>query len=133
MVAEARITRTETGTDYTARMSIPASSGDDGVRVPVEVNGHKVYLWLDADPASEPMGEEREIASARQSLDGALNDLSAVAAELSQRLRSLDASAVKIEFGCEFALESGKIVAVIGKASAKSTFKVGLEWTRPAA
>jgi hypothetical protein len=38
---------------------------------------------------------------------------------------------VSVEFGCEFAVESGGFIAVIGKASAKSTFTVGLEWTKP--
>jgi hypothetical protein len=114
-------------------MSFPASSGDGGVRVPIEVDGHQVYLWVDPGSASELTGEEREISAKRPDLRGALDDLSVVAAELAQRLRSLEASSVKVEFGCEFALESGKIVAVIGKASAKSAFKVGLEWTRPVA
>jgi hypothetical protein len=34
-------------------------------------------------------------------------------------------------FGCEFALESGSFVAVVGKASAASTFSVELEWDKP--
>jgi hypothetical protein len=35
------------------------------------------------------------------------------------------------EFGCEFAVESGTLVAVVGKASGRSAFKVGLEWSAP--
>jgi hypothetical protein len=114
-------------------MSFTASPDESGIRIPIDVNGHAVYLWLEKDSAAESSGEEREISAKRPELQGALDDLSAVATQVAEQLRSLEASTVRIEFGCEFALESGKLVAVIGKATAKSAFKVGLEWTRPAA
>jgi hypothetical protein len=45
-----------------------------------------------------------------------------------EQARQSTASRVTLEFGCDIALESGSLVAAIGKASAKSAFKVTLEW-----
>ncbi|MFI1106669.1 CU044_2847 family protein [Streptomyces physcomitrii] len=45
--------------------------------------------------------------------------------------RHSEASKVTREFGCDMALESGALIAAIGKASAKSAFKVTLEWEKP--
>jgi hypothetical protein len=107
---------------------------DDGdVLVPVEVDGHRILFSV----RPNPLGEERtyeweqDIVARRPSLQGALDDLAAVARELGSRLQDAAVSKVSVEFGCEFAVESGGFVAVIGKASARSTFKVGLEWTKP--
>ena len=63
-------------------------------------------------------------------LDDVLGGMMGVARAVGERLKESDASKVNVEFGCEFAIESGSVVAVIGKASGKSTFKVALEWTR---
>lgn len=103
---------------------------DHGTRVPVDVDGHKIYFWGEAERIPEGLGDEVEIGARRLSLDGVLGDLSALASKISASLQSSSASRVTIEFGCEFALESGTIVAVVGKAASKSTFKVGLDWTR---
>lgn len=106
---------------------------DADIVVPLTVGGETVYLAVrpvggDADP-----GGEHEIAARRPTLDDVIGGLAAFADGLSTRLRETGASKVSVEFGCEVAAESGTFVAVIGKASAKSTFKVGLEWTKPTA
>jgi len=99
----------------------------DVVLVPMEVNDHRVYLSVRKVGA----GEEQEIASRRPTLDQVVGGLTGVAKEIAAGLQGAEASKVSIEFGCEFALESGTFVAVIGKASARSSFKVALEWTKP--
>jgi Trypsin-co-occurring domain 1 len=105
----------------------------DTVLVPVTAGGRKVYLSVRDLSADEGAGrDEEEIASgARPTLDQALAGLTGVAEEVAAKLEGLKASRLTIEFGCEFVLESGAFVAVVGKATARSAFKVGLEWTKP--
>jgi hypothetical protein len=105
--------------------------GGDGRVVALELEGSAIYLVVQEVSAKKTIGDESEIAARRPSLDGVLNGLTALARRMGSQLSDTGASTVSVEFGCEFAVESGTLVAVVGKASAKSAFKVGLEWTRP--
>ncbi|MEV7731670.1 CU044_2847 family protein [Streptomyces sp. NPDC088921] len=99
------------------------------VLVPVFLEGQKVYLSVrDLRTPQHALGTESEIAAHRPTLDEALDGLMGLVRMMGARLRQSDASKVTMEFGCEFALEAGAFVAVIGKASAKSAFGVALEW-----
>ncbi|MFG1710898.1 CU044_2847 family protein [Nonomuraea sp. M3C6] len=101
----------------------------DGIEaVPVMVEGLRVYVEVRELDAP---GEERPIGIRPPTLEQALDGLMGVAKAMGARLRETGAGKASVEFGCEFALESGSLVAVIGKASGKSTFKVALEWTNP--
>ncbi len=106
---------------------------DEEVLVPVEMEGRTILLSVRPNRSGERMeGEwEHDIASRRPSLQALFDDLIAVTRALGSRLQDTTASKVSIEFGCDFAVESGGFVAVIGKASARSAFMVGLEWTKP--
>ncbi|WBB48431.1 CU044_2847 family protein [Verrucosispora sp. WMMA2044] len=106
-------------------------TGSAGVSsvVPLHIDGHLIYLAgavLDAQQGSD----EVEVASRPLDLDEALSALAAFAVKVGDRLKQADVSRLAIEFSCEFAVESGKLVAVLGKASTKSGVKVGLEWDR---
>lgn len=101
----------------------------EGTLVPLQVEGQLVYL--SAQELGPPRGEEDEIAWRPPTLEQALDGLMGVARAMGARLQQSDASKVTVEFGCEFAVESGAFVAVIGKASGRSAFKVALEWTAP--
>jgi hypothetical protein len=109
-----------------------AIAGDDReVLVPLTLDGHPVYVAArQLGPRARHSGEG-EIAGRSPSLDQVVGGLTAFAQDIAARLRDTHASKVTVEFGCEFAVESGTFVAVIGKASAKSAFKVGLEWSAP--
>jgi Trypsin-co-occurring domain 1 len=99
--------------------------------VPLEVGEHPVYLEVrELGQADLQPGEEREIFGGRPSLDQVLDGLMDLARAMGARLQQSDASTVTVQFGCEVALETGMFVAVIGKASAKSTFTVQLEWSK---
>jgi Trypsin-co-occurring domain 1 len=99
--------------------------------VPLEVGEHAVYLEVrELGQAGLPPGEEREIFGGRPTLDQVLDGLMGLARAMGTRLQQSDASRVMVQFGCEVALETGTFVAVIGKASAKSTFTVELEWSK---
>ncbi|WP_395103949.1 CU044_2847 family protein [Actinomadura sp. SCN-SB] len=102
--------------------------GVDGALVPVEVDGQTVYL--SAEEIGGPGDEEEEIGWRPPSLDQALDGLMGVARTVGSRLQDSDATRVAVEFGCEFVLESGSFIAVLGKASGKSAFKVTLEWSK---
>ncbi|MFI6251705.1 CU044_2847 family protein [Streptomyces sp. NPDC051016] len=100
--------------------------------IPLDVEGQTVYVAVQAlELTATGPGVESEIASRRPTLEQALDGLMGLARAMGARLQESNASKVTVQFGCEFALESGTFVAVVGKASARSTFAVGLEWERP--
>lgn len=99
--------------------------------IPVEAGGRVVYLSARDAESTRAGGEETEIAARRPNLDGVLEGVRAFAEQTVEQLRGTDVSRVTVEFGCEFAVESGSIIAVIGKAGAKSVMKVSLEWSKP--
>ncbi|MDG4819322.1 MULTISPECIES: CU044_2847 family protein [unclassified Micromonospora] len=98
--------------------------------VPLRVDGHVVYLSTGVLRAGAS-SDEAEVAARPASLDEALAGLAAFAGKVADSLRGADVTRLSVEFSCEFAVESGKFVAILGKASAKSGVKVGLEWEKP--
>lgn len=104
--------------------------------VPLEIDGTSVYLSVqefgDSNRSEYDEYRETEISSRRPTLEQALDGLTGLARAMGARLQQTDASRVVVEFGCDFALETGTFVAVVGKASTRSSFKVGLEWEKPA-
>jgi len=100
--------------------------------VPLDIGGQTVYLTArELDFGGRFPREEREISDRQPRLENVLNGLAQFAKEIVGTLQETGASKVAVEFGCEFVLESGSFIAVIGKVSSKSTLKVGLEWTKP--
>ncbi|MFI0962952.1 CU044_2847 family protein [Streptomyces sp. NPDC021080] len=97
------------------------------VVVPVTQDGVRIHVFADSTE-SEAGGEETEISARRPDLGHVMSGLNTVARAMGEQARQSTASKVTVEFGCDIALESGSLVAAIGKASAKSAFKVTLEW-----
>ncbi|MEU9920807.1 CU044_2847 family protein [Streptomyces griseoluteus] len=97
------------------------------VVVPVTQDGVRIQVFAGSAEAAAD-GEETAIGARRPSLDQVMSGLNAVARAVGEQARQSTASRVTLEFGCDIALESGSLVAAIGKASAKSAFKVTLEW-----
>ncbi|MEW2194710.1 MULTISPECIES: CU044_2847 family protein [Streptomyces griseus group] len=100
---------------------------DETVVVPVTQDGVRIQVFAVHTEAAAD-GEETAIAARRPGLDQVMSGLNAVARAVGEQARQSTASRVTLEFGCDIALESGSLVAAIGKASAKSAFKVTLEW-----
>ncbi|WP_327187460.1 CU044_2847 family protein [Streptomyces sp. NBC_01334] len=94
--------------------------------VPMEVDGLTVYVAV--HEVGHRSGTEHEIGGGRQRLEDALDGLMGVTRAVVGRLREAHATRTRVQFGCEFALESGSVVAVVGKARASSAFTVELEW-----
>jgi len=108
-------------------------AGTGALLVPLSLGAYRVYVSIPESLSMARPGSEDEIATRAPSLDSMLGGVVAFAEELAARLRTAEVSKLNVEFGCEFAFESGGFVAVIGKASAKSAVKVGLEWVKPTA
>ncbi|WP_225830018.1 CU044_2847 family protein [Streptomyces sp. NK08204] len=103
--------------------------------VPVEIDGQKVLLAIGPGgrKAASELGEEEEIGWRRPRLEPVLDGLTAVARAMGTRLRQTGASKATVEFGCDVSFDTGQFLAVVGKASSRSTWKVTLEWTAPEA
>jgi hypothetical protein len=98
--------------------------------VKVTVPGGVVYI--DARRLDErAVDDEEEIASIRPKLDGVLDTLSGLSSQLREALQRSGAPRIVLELSVEIAVESGQLVAVLGKASSKSTLKVTLDWAQP--
>ncbi|MGC9538130.1 CU044_2847 family protein [Streptomyces sp. UG1] len=93
-------------------------------------DGQTLYLSVQRLGATTG-GSEREIAARRPTLEEAVDSLVGVARAVGARLQQTGSAKATVEFACEFAVESGTLVAVLGKATARSTFKVALEWVAP--
>jgi hypothetical protein len=98
--------------------------------VEVQLDDHTLFILSEEVRQPSHTGTEVEIAGERPSLDGALEAVAELAQKISSKLQCEGVSRIAVEFGCEFAVASGSFVAVIGKASAKSSFKVMIEWSR---
>jgi hypothetical protein len=101
----------------------------------VRVNMGEATLYIEASelhPGSGgDSGEERDIAAAKPDMTDVIAAIKEFSGQLGTSLSASGATRFAVEFGCEVALETGKLVAVLGKASAKSTLKVTMEWGQP--
>lgn len=103
-----------------------SASADEGMLIPVMVDGDRAYMSV---RRLDRAGDEDEIAARLPSFDEVVGKITAVASGAVGSLRATGASKVILEFGCEIGVEAGQLIAIIGKASGKSTFKIGLEWS----
>jgi hypothetical protein len=104
------------------------------VTVPVEVDGHRMLVSVGSGGlGASDLAEEQEIGWRPVRLDSVLDSLTAVARAMGTRLQQTGASKATVEFGCDVSLDTGQLLAVVGKASSKSAWKVTLEWTAPEA
>ncbi|MFD7615625.1 CU044_2847 family protein [Streptomyces sp. NPDC059802] len=104
-----------------------------GVTVPVDVDGQTVHFSIaPGGRQTQPeLGEEQEISWRRPTLAPVLDGLTNVARAMGTRLQQTGASKATVEFGCDVSLDTGQLLAVFGKATSKSAWKVTLEWTAP--
>lgn len=103
------------------------------VTVPVEVDGQKILVSVGpaGQRTADGLAEEQEIGWLAPRLEPVLDSLTAVARAMGTRLQQTGAAKATVEFGCDISLDTGQLLAVVGKASSKSAWKVTLEWTTP--
>lgn len=115
---------TETYADGTAR--------ETDRLIPMRVGQHRILLAVrDGGTGGAAGYGEREISSREPKLEQVLDGVAAFAEELVERMKGTEASKLTVEFGCDIKIESGSLFAVIGKASASSSVRIGLEWVKP--
>lgn len=102
-------------------------------RVRVDMGDTALYVEAnDLRPGNtEDLGGERDVAAVKPDMTEVIKAIKTFSGNLGDSLRESHATRFTVEFGCEIGLETGQLVAVLGKASAKSTLKVTLEWERP--
>jgi hypothetical protein len=105
-------------------------SESDTVIVPVRTEAGDL-IHISATPVTASVDGEIELSSRAYKLKDALSALTGFATDVVETLREFEANKLTVEFGCEFAVESGSLLAVIGKGTGKSAVKVTLEWTGP--
>ncbi|MEU4218974.1 CU044_2847 family protein [Actinoplanes sp. NPDC026623] len=103
-----------------------APAVDDTRLIPVTAGDDRIYLSVRQLGAA---GDEREVSARIPSFDEVVAKVTALACGAVDGLRNTGASRVTLEFGCEVGVEAGQLIAIIGKATGKSTFKIGLEWS----
>ena len=113
----------------------PGSVPQEPVLIPVQVGDCRLLVSAyDLTGESADRDTEIEIASPGsvqdRMLNGMLDGLAAFATGVVDRFEPTSASKVSVQFDCNVALESGTLVAVVGKASWQRTFTVTVEWTR---
>jgi hypothetical protein len=94
--------------------------------VPIDIDG--VVVYVEARTDVDPYAEIEVISGG--SIERALAGIASIAKKSFVELSSLEWSKLTVELGVEFAVESGGIVAVVGKASSSSSLKVVLEFER---
>lgn len=98
--------------------------------IPIDINGSRIYVAAHRIDGRND-AEEQEITARGPKLEQVIEGLAILAEAVAERMKETQATKVGVEFGCEVAVESGQLVAIIGKASTRSTFSVSLEWTKP--
>lgn len=91
-------------------------------------------LYVEARTIGEAVGlpDDTPVSyKGQSSLEEVMSGLAAFASQLNRTVESFAADKVTVQFGCEVGMETGQLFAIIGKAGAKSTIDVTLEWTKP--
>ncbi len=100
----------------------------------VELLADGSVLYVEArDLARSPGDDEQELSGSVRRMSAATVDQVAAAVggfatRIGASLAQSGCQRYSIEFGCEIAVETGRVVAVLGKGSATSTVKITLEW-----
>lgn len=99
---------------------LPLRVGDDAV----------LYVSASRLPADLVGDGEVEVAGRTPTTRQIIEVIARFAEELTAELGKSGATRFTVEFGCEIAVETGQVFAVLGKASARSSLNVTLEWER---
>jgi hypothetical protein len=117
------------GGPETARCAMAEPIGED--LIPLRV-GDDAVLYVSASrlSADQTYDGEVEVAGRIPSTRQIIEVIGRFADELTGELGKSAATRFTVEFGCEIAVETGQVFAVLGKADAKSSLRVTLEWER---
>ena len=101
--------------------------------IPLPAGRARIYLAASSLHGAGDPGDEREVVSGKPHLDDLVDGLTSFAVQVTSKMAAAVTSVdrITLEFGCEVGVESGSLVAIIGKADTRSSIRVGLEWNRP--
>src|SRR5262245_59435137 len=89
-------------------------------------------VYVDGLPVDDTESGERDVAGVSPRFDRVVEGIRAFAHEFVGVVKESGAAKMAVEFGCEIGVESGgALVAILGKATGKSSLKVTLEWASP--
>lgn len=90
----------------------------------VRVGAHTVVVMAEQLETHRTPADERPVSSTTPSLEEAIASAAAATEAAAREFLRKGTVSVTIEAGLEFAVESGKLLAVFGKASSTSSIKV---------
>ena len=103
----------------------------DGELLPLRVGDNAVLYVAASRLRADSLGDgEVEVARRTPTARQIIEVIGQFAEELTEELGKSGATRFTVEFGCEIAVETGQVFAVLGKASARSSLNVTLEWER---
>ncbi|MEV0169799.1 CU044_2847 family protein [Streptomyces sp. NPDC050803] len=76
--------------------------------------------------------DEQEIAARLPDIDQVTAAVGAFSQRIGAALKRSAPTRFTVEFECEIGFDSGGLVAIVGKGSAKSAFRVVMEWEKDA-
>jgi Trypsin-co-occurring domain 1 len=100
----------------------------------VELQADGSVLYVEArDLARSPGDDEEELSGSVRKMSVATVDqvvaaVGGFASRIGASLAQSGCQRYSVEFGCEIAVETGRVVAVLGKGSATSSMKITMEW-----
>lgn len=99
---------------------------------PLRVGDNAVlYVSASSRLPTDLLGDgEVEVAGRAPTTRQVIEVIGRFAEELTEEFGKSGATRFTVEFGCEIAVETGQVFAVLGKASARSSLNVTLEWER---
>ncbi|MCX5364400.1 CU044_2847 family protein [Streptomyces sp. NBC_00124] len=101
------------------------------VRLP---DGSRLLLRAErtASTMSGGSDDEQEIAGRLPDIDQVTAAVGAFTERIGAALKRSAPTRFTVEFECEIGFDSGGLVAIVGKGSAKSAFRVVMEWEKEA-
>lgn len=92
--------------------------------VKVELEDGKVICL-----AVNNQGGEQDVSGIQQKFKQVADDIESFSNVMLNSIKKIKPQKATVEFGLEFTLESGKLVALIADGSFKSNIKITLEWS----
>jgi hypothetical protein len=99
---------------------------------PVHVRiGEHTVLVVAEELGARPPGDEVPVGVTAPDFAGAVRAAAAAADDAATAFLQGSCSSLSVEFALEFAVESGTLLAILGKASSSSSMKVVATYSRP--
>ncbi|MEA5479552.1 CU044_2847 family protein [Pseudanabaena galeata UHCC 0370] len=73
-----------------------------------------------------------DVASGASEFKDVTDALEEIVQAIAEPINRANPTKATVKFGLEIAVESGKLIAVLGKGSAKANLEIALEWTKEA-